>query len=96
MRSNFTGTSTLEFLFLKTGRRSRFFLSRNKKVLDKSGLVCYTIIRKREGKPDKPERIIKMKVYVVTEYYTDAFRGVYKTREEAEKVGGEVIECEVE
>ena len=27
-----------------------------KKVLDKPERICYTIIRKREGKPNKPER----------------------------------------
>ena len=27
-----------------------------KKVLDKLKIVCYNVIRKREGKPNKPER----------------------------------------
>ena len=41
-----------------------------------------------------------MKVYVVTEDYTCAFYGVFKTKEaaqaKADEIGGMVTECEVE
>ena len=39
-----------------------------KKTLDKSPGQCYTIIRKREGKPNKPERMNRMDFYSMEKF----------------------------
>ena len=47
--------------------------------------MCYTIIRKREGKPNKPERKEKMKIYklnaLIFDYWYDMDRSGYQKEE---------------
>ena len=37
-------------------------------MLDKSPGLCYTTIRKREGKPNKPERMNEMEFYKMEQF----------------------------
>jgi uncharacterized membrane protein len=57
---------------LRAEKALKIFLKKLKKVLDKSGRLCYTIIRKREGKPQtnrkgrkKMEKFVSVAVVVL-------------------------------